>query len=197
MDKNRFNHHVRPHVMVIPIGTQGIAFDRVDLDAWADHYQRCNGRPAAPWETQQCRVSLNEARSGTSTSNIEVSALRKHWNGQLHESAGIARQAETISEMIEDLDLRHVHMGALQEFIAKRKAAGVKTKTVKAALAVVRRILNVAASEWFDEKGMTWLETAPKIRLLPVKDARSPYPLTQEEQALLFKSCPITSHGLR
>jgi integrase len=87
-------------------------------------------------------------------------------------------------------DLRQVHMGALQEFIGKRKADGVKTKTLNAALAVVRRILNLAAAEWIDEKGMTWLETAPKIKLLPVKDARSPYPLTQEEQGGLFQELP-------
>jgi hypothetical protein len=56
----------------------------------------------------------------------------------------------------------------LQEFIARRKADGVKTKTLNASLAVVRRILNLAASEWIDEQGLTWLETAPKIKLLPV-----------------------------
>jgi hypothetical protein len=64
--------------------------------------------------------------------------------------------------MIGTLDLRQVHMGALQDFIAKRKADGVKTKTLNTALAVVRRILNLAASEWIDEKGMTWLEAAPR-----------------------------------
>ena len=37
---------------------------------------------------------------------------------------------------------------------------------------------------------MTWLETAPKIKLFPVKDARSPYPLSREEQALLFQELP-------
>ena len=42
-------------------------------------------------------------------------------------------------------------MGALQDFIAKRRAEGVKTKTLNAALGVVRRILNLAASEWMDE----------------------------------------------
>lgn len=45
MDKNRFNREVRPWVTVIPIGTQGIAFDRLDLDAWVDEYKRSNGRP--------------------------------------------------------------------------------------------------------------------------------------------------------
>lgn len=34
------------------------------------------------------------------------------------------------------------------------------------------------------------LEAAPKIKLSPVKDARSPYPLTPEEQALLFQELP-------
>jgi integrase len=31
------------------------------------------------------------------------------------------------------------------------------------------------------------LETAPKIKLFPIKDARSPYPLSHEEQAFLFQ----------
>ena len=54
MDRNRFRRLVRPFVTVIPIGKQGIAFDRLELDAWADHYILCNGRPAArrtkPWD---------------------------------------------------------------------------------------------------------------------------------------------------
>src|SRR5690554_4525301 len=45
MDKDRFNREVRPHLIEIPIGIQGIAFDRLDLDAWADEYKARNGRP--------------------------------------------------------------------------------------------------------------------------------------------------------
>ena len=41
-----------------------------------------------------------------------------------------------------------------------------------------------------DEKGLTWLETAPKIKLFSVRDARAPYPLSPEEQALLFQELP-------
>ena len=83
MDKNRFNHDVRPHVTVIPIGTQGIAFDRVDLDSWADHDKHRNGRPAAQserrrlWETEQRQVSPSEVESGTSTSSTEEVAVAK------------------------------------------------------------------------------------------------------------------------
>ena len=36
MDKNRFNARVRPWVTEIPIGTQGVAFDRLELDRWVD-----------------------------------------------------------------------------------------------------------------------------------------------------------------
>jgi hypothetical protein len=34
-----------------------------------------------------------------------------------------------------------------------------------------------------DESGLTWLERPPKIKLVPVTDARKPYPLSWEEQA--------------
>jgi integrase len=101
-----------------------------------------------------------------------------------------AVQLRMLDPLIGGHDLRQVHMGTLQEFIAKRRAEGIKTKTLNAALGVVRRILNLAASEWIDEQGLTWLETAPKIKLFSVKDARSPYPLTPEEQALLFQELP-------
>jgi integrase len=101
-----------------------------------------------------------------------------------------ALHLKQLDPFIGGLELKQVHMGSLQEFIAKRRADGVKTKTVNAALAVVRRVLNLPASEWMDEQGMTWLDAAPKIKLFPVKDARSPYPLTREEQGLLFRELP-------
>ena len=70
-----------------------------------------------------------------------------------------------------------MHLDSLQPFIASRRADGVKTTTINLALGAVRRILNLAASEWRDERSMTWLEHAAKIKLLPVKDKRAPYPL--------------------
>jgi integrase len=88
------------------------------------------------------------------------------------------------------LELKQVHMGSLQDFIAKRRKDGVKTKTLNMALAVVRRVLNLASSEWMDRQGKTWLETAPKIKLFSIKDARPPYPLEREEQAILFQELP-------
>ena len=45
MDRNRFNNEVRPYLTEFPIGQQGIAFDRLELDAWADNYVLRKGRP--------------------------------------------------------------------------------------------------------------------------------------------------------
>ena len=95
-----------------------------------------------------------------------------------------------LDPFIGDLDLRMVHMGTLQGFIEARRAQGRQTKTINLALATVRRILNVAASEWLDEYGLTWLDRPPKITLFKVTDARQPYPLSWEEQTRLFGKLP-------
>jgi len=54
----------------------------------------------------------------------------------------------------------------------------------------VRRILNLAARKWRDEHGLTWLETAPLISMLKVRDGRAPYPLSWAEQRLLLPELP-------
>jgi hypothetical protein len=61
MCKSVFAAEVRPHLVEIPIGSRGIAFDRLDLDAWADEYKARNGRPMkggdSTWEAQERRVA--------------------------------------------------------------------------------------------------------------------------------------------
>lgn len=44
----------------------------------------------------------------------------------------------------------------------------------------------MAASEWLDEYGLTWIAVAPKIRLFSELDRQQPYPLDRQEQARLF-----------
>ena len=84
MDKNRFNREVRPYVALIRIGTQGIAFDRIDLDAWVDDHKSRNGRPAAkrskPWDeasNDECQDSSFGAESGTSIKSYTARAFAK------------------------------------------------------------------------------------------------------------------------
>ena len=82
MDRNRFNAEVRPQLTEIPIGTQGIAFDRLELDAWVEQYKQRNGRPAQrkgelTWDERECPVSSTGMVSGTSTNASEVAAFAK------------------------------------------------------------------------------------------------------------------------
>ncbi len=72
MDRNRFNREVRPHLTNIPIGRQGIAFDRLELDAWVEDYVSRNGRPGRLqgerlWDAEKRPVSSKERAFGTST----------------------------------------------------------------------------------------------------------------------------------
>jgi len=91
---------------------------------------------------------------------------------------------------IGDTPLESVHMGSIQQYIDQRRKEGVKTKTINLSLQVVRHILNLAAGVWMDEHGLTWLASAPKIKLLPEMDSRKPYPLNCEEQNRLFAALP-------
>jgi integrase len=95
-----------------------------------------------------------------------------------------------LDRYIGHLTLNQVHMGTLQPFIAARRTQAVKTRTINHALQVVRHILFLAAGEWLDEHGLTWLETAPRIKFLPEQDRRDPYPLSWEEQTRLFQELP-------
>lgn len=95
-----------------------------------------------------------------------------------------------LDPFIGKIHLDRIHMGSLGSFIEARKGQGVKTRTINHALQVVRHILNLAATEWIDEYGLTWLDSAPKIRFLSENDSRDPYPLSWEEQERLFKEFP-------
>ncbi|MCE3238668.1 MAG: hypothetical protein K0R24_1649 [Gammaproteobacteria bacterium] len=97
---------------------------------------------------------------------------------------------KALDPYIGNMPLDSVHMGSLQHYIDQRRKEGVKSKTINLSLQVLRHILNLAASLWMDEHGLTWLASAPKIKLLPELDKRKPYPLSWEEQDRLFGLLP-------
>ena len=72
MSKNLFEKLVRPYVAEIPLGNQRLAYDKHDLDRFADYHKRRYGRPpknkeSMIWEDdQQGQASPFEAVSGTS-----------------------------------------------------------------------------------------------------------------------------------
>jgi hypothetical protein len=73
MDRNRFNAEVRPYLTEIPIGKQGVGFDRLELDAWLDEYVTHNGRPA---EKVQQPSSCANARAGIGPSALKARQSR-------------------------------------------------------------------------------------------------------------------------
>ncbi|MGO9568544.1 MAG: hypothetical protein ACLP5H_13480 [Desulfomonilaceae bacterium] len=83
MDKNRFNAEVRPYLTEIPVGKQGVGFDRLDLDRWFEEYKACNGRPGKqkgvtkPWRGKRCQGSSNVVRHGTLRSDSEEAEFEK------------------------------------------------------------------------------------------------------------------------
>lgn len=111
-----------------------------------------------------------------------------------------ARELKHLDPYIGDLSLDAIHMGTLQQFIRDRKHRGkrkegsppkdVSKRTINGALQTVRHILNLAASEWLDDNGKTWLEHPPKIKLLPETDRRPPYPISFDEQEKFFAELP-------
>jgi predicted DNA-binding transcriptional regulator AlpA len=81
MDRNKFGELVRPYVTEIPLGSQAVAFDRLDLDAWVDDYIQCNGRRPKALKLEDdacqrseivCRGSVKRTGSGKSKSAVNT-----------------------------------------------------------------------------------------------------------------------------
>lgn len=97
---------------------------------------------------------------------------------------------ERLCPYIGEMAINKINMFSLQSYINLRKEQGVKNRTINISLQLIRRILNLSHQEWFDEQGLTWLDTAVKIKLLPLTDSRPPYSLTWEDQDQLFALLP-------
>jgi len=67
--------------------------------------------------------------------------------------------------------------------------AGLKSRTINHCLKIISQILRLA-EDWMDENSLTWLDRAPKIKLLPEHDARPPYPINWDEEDKLMAVLP-------
>jgi len=90
--------------------------------------------------------------------------------------------------------LNEVHDGTLEQFVKHRlEVDEVSLTTVNRSLEVVRRVLNLAARKYRHDNGLTWLESAPLITIdnqTAKRQARKPYPLSWDEQDMLFEQLP-------
>jgi hypothetical protein len=97
-----------------------------------------------------------------------------------------ARALSSLDPYIGDLPLRRVHHDTLQAYVGCKLGAGISPGTINRDLAVVRRILNLSARLWRDESDRPWLDTSPLIQMQRHPNKREPYPLSIDEQRLLF-----------
>lgn len=101
-----------------------------------------------------------------------------------------AQDLEWLVAHIGEIPLDRVHDGSFDAVRKDARARHLSNGTLNRALSVGRRVLNLAATSWRDEHGLTWLVTAPVIGLVPDDLKRKPYPLDWEEQRLLFTELP-------
>lgn len=106
-----------------------------------------------------------------------------------------ATYMEQLDPFIGHLPITHIDDDALAPYIHSKlhpeKGKPVTNRTVNIALQRVIRVLNLCARKWRDEERRPWLDVVPMISLRDEKTAaRKPYPLSWEEQSILFAELP-------
>lgn len=106
-----------------------------------------------------------------------------------------ATYMEQLDPFIGDMPLTHIDDDALAPYIHSKlnptEGKPVTNRTVNIALQRVIRVLNLCARKWRDEERRPLLDVVPMITLLDEKtNSRKPYPLSWEEQSILFAELP-------
>ena len=108
---------------------------------------------------------------------------------------------QQLDPYIGDLPLTHIDDQALEQFIEDRQSeqvlpggkvkAPVSNRTVNIAIERVIRVLSLCARKWRDEERRPWLDSVPMLAKLEEKrSSRKPYPMSWEEQSILFGELP-------
>lgn len=111
-----------------------------------------------------------------------------------------ATYLEQLDPFIGHLPLTHIDDEALRGYIAERRKPAVlkngkvrttSNRTINIALQRVVRVLNVCHRKWRDDQKRPWLDVVPSITMLDeAKTKRGEYPLSWDEQRILFAELP-------
>lgn len=112
-----------------------------------------------------------------------------------------ATYLEQLDPYLGHLPLQFVDDDALAPYIRDRKSPAegkpASNRTINIALERVIRILNLCARKWRDDQKRPWLDTVPMItKLNEKKESRKPYPMSWEEQSILFAELPDHLHRM-
>ncbi len=133
---------------------------------------------------------LEQAIYGRQKERTFIEAATKYLDET--EKKSLARDAVTLRAVmpyIGGIKLKRIHMGTLEQFIINRREAGIKNGTLNRDIAVIRRVLTLAARLWRDEDGNAWLNEIPMLQQLK-SDSRKPYPISWDEQTRLLAELP-------
>lgn len=112
-----------------------------------------------------------------------------------------AQYLKQLDPYIGELPLTHIDDHALAPFIRDKLQGGVlpdgkvkkgvSNRTINIAIERVIRVLNLCARKWRDDERRPWIDSVPMLTKLEEKKAsRKPYPLSWEEQSILFGELP-------
>lgn len=99
------------------------------------------------------------------------------------------------------LPLTHIDDQALEPFIKDRQTTkvlacgrvekAVTNRTINIAIERAVRVLTLCARKWRDDDRRPWLDSVPMLKKLEEKkSSRRPYPMSWEEQSILFGQLP-------
>ncbi|WP_237715363.1 tyrosine-type recombinase/integrase [Pseudomonas putida] len=99
------------------------------------------------------------------------------------------------------LPLTHIDDQALEPFIRDRQTEkvlpdgtiekAVSNRTINIAIERAVRVLTLCARKWRDDDRRPWLDSVPMLsKLEEKKSSRKPYPMSWEEQSILFNELP-------
>ena len=99
------------------------------------------------------------------------------------------------------LPLTHIDDQALEPFIKDRQTTkvlacgrvekAVTNRTINIAIERAVRVLTLSARKWRDDDRRPWLDSVPMLKKLEEKkSSRKPYPMSWEEQSILFGQLP-------
>ncbi|MGO0684143.1 tyrosine-type recombinase/integrase [Pseudomonas fulva] len=99
------------------------------------------------------------------------------------------------------LPLTHIDDQALEPFIKDRQTQkvlpdgsiekAVTNRTINIAIERAVRVLTLCARKWRDDDRRPWLDSVPMLKKLEEKkSSRKPYPMSWEEQSILFNELP-------
>lgn len=106
-----------------------------------------------------------------------------------------------LDPFIGELPITHIDDDSLSGFIEWMKAGGKfpdgkikkpsSNRTINIALQRIIRILNVCHRKWRDDNKNPWLDVVPSLTMMDEnKTCRPPYPLSWDEQRIVFKELP-------